>query len=240
MKNLFISVFLVTLLTYPQLMSGQGNNTSWLSADIGYRSSWILNQNMYGNQELDYSIKFSFSGAVSYKYFMSRYGYSLGLGIGSLGQNYKGEMAGANAVRKVNMTYLQLPVLGMYKLGGYNQKSWVAVGPQLMCLLSAQQDFDRKRGGRATPNPEMMILGKTDITNRFNLFDVMLAFEYVNVFSYEYTEKIKWFLSFNGGIGLTDINKKGYRIPNTHNVYGGSHNFYVGIRFGMMSNPREM
>jgi len=247
MKNLFTAVFIVAILASPIFALGQKNNTSWISADLGANNTWILNQNMYGNTELPYSATIGYSGELSYHHFIDKYGYSAGLGIANLGQNYEGEMAGANAKRKVNLTYLELPVMGMYNLGGKRRQTWLSVGPQFMFLLSARQDFSRT-GERLIPHPELMSQGSVNVINRFKPVDIMLAFGLTNFFPikihdvipYRSSEKIIWSLSLEGALGLTDINQKQFQISNTHNVYAGSHNFYLGIRVGIMSNLKEM
>ena len=247
MKNLCEALFIVTVLLSPMLTFGQQKNTSWISADIGANNTWILNQNMYGNPELPYIAKFGYSGEISYQHFNNVNGYSVGFGIANLGQKYEGEMAGAYAQRKVNLTYLKLPVRGIYNLGGKRQRTWLSVGPQLMFLLDARQDFNRT-GESLIPDPELMSQGSVNMTSRFKPLDVMLAFGLTdffpikvrNVIPFRASEKIMWSLSLDGAIGLSDINQKQYQISNMHNEYAGSHNFYLGIRIGIMSNLKEM
>jgi len=247
MKNLCAALFFVTILLSPILTLGQQKNTSWISAGIGANNTWILNQNMYGNPELPYLAKFGYSGQISYQHFNNVKGYSVGFGIVNLGQKYEGDMAGAYAKRKVNLTYLKLPVMGMYNLGGKRQRTWLSVGPQFMFLLAARQDFNRT-GDRLIPNPELISQGRINIINRFNPVDVMLAFGLTdffpikvrNVIPFRTSEKIMWSLSLDGAVGLSDINQKQYQISNTHNEYAGSHNFYLGIRIGIMWNLKEM
>jgi hypothetical protein len=43
-------------------------------------------------------------------------------------------------------------------------------------------------------------------------------------------------LSFNTAIGLTDINDIEWKIPQLDGTYTGSHNFYVGVKAGLMFN----
>jgi hypothetical protein len=47
-------------------------------------------------------------------------------------------------------------------------------------------------------------------------------------------------LSLNSAIGLTDINNTAWRIPNTHDAYGKSHNFYVGLKVGFMYKIKRL
>lgn len=238
-------IFLAIILACPMLMLGQKNNFSILSLDFGANSAWILNQNMYGNPELNYNLKFGLSGVVSYKYFISKYGYSVGLGLGNLGQKYSGSMAGADAKLRINLTYLELPVLGMYKLGGNKQQTWISFGPQLMYLVSAQQDFQRNNG-QLIPEPEMLSPGSTDVINRYNIIDIMMAVEATHIFASKFTNikpfrsdrKTMWALSVKSAIGLTDLNSPESRVSSSRNLYAGSHNFYLGVNIGYMFNSQ--
>lgn len=239
----FTYISLAIILAFPMITLGQVNNLSFLSLDLGANSTWILNQNMYGNPELNYNLKFGFSGVASYKYFINKYGYSVGLGLINLGQKYSGNMVGADAKLRINHMYLELPVLGMYKLGDNKKQTWISFGPQLMYLLSAQQDFQRDNG-QIIPEPEMLNPGSTDVISRFNIFDIMLAFEVTHIYTYKFTnvgpfksnQKTMWALSLKSAIGLTDINSPEFRESSTRNLYAGSHNFYLGVNIGYMFN----
>lgn len=246
MKNFIKVVILAAIIASPMfVLAQQINRTSWLSGDFGAYNTWILNQNMYGNQELPYTVKTGFSGGLGFTYLSYKNGYSMGLRVANLGQSYSGSMAGANAKRKVNLTYLQLPVMFMHQLDGRFKTTWLEFGPQFMYLLSAHQDFSRN-DGRPIVDLHTMSEGHVNVTNRFNPFDVMLKVGLTNMFTstskyklpYRPTEKLIWTLSLDGAIGLTDINKKQFQIENTHQIYGASHNFYVGIRIGVMQKVK--
>jgi hypothetical protein len=241
MKKIITYAVIAVLSAYPLYTLGQGSQSSLISADLGINNTMILNQNAYGNQEMPYSAKFGFSGVASYKHFINKYGYSVGLGYINLGQKYSGDLAGTNARRTISLNYIKVPITMMYNLGGKHQQTWLSVGPQIMILLSARQDFTRE-GGRELPNPELLINGNTNVINRFKPVDVMLNFEVTRLFAFWATNippykpagKLMWSLALDGAIGLTDINQKDYQLENTHNVYAGSHNFYLGIKLGLM------
>ena len=246
MKNFFKAVVFVAISIIPLFTLGQQiNRTSWISGDFGVNNTWILNQNMYGNQELPYSPKVGFSGGLGFTYLSYTNGYSTGLRIANLGQSYSGSMAGVNAKRKVNLTYLQLPVMAMHQMSGRFKTTWLEFGPQFMYLLSAHQDFSRN-DGRPIVDLQTMSEGHVNVKNRFNPFDVMLKVGLTNMFTstskyklpYRPTEKLIWTLSLDGAIGLTDINQKQFQTENTHHIYGTSHNFYVGIRIGIMQKVK--
>jgi hypothetical protein len=131
----------------------------------------------------------------------------------------------------------------MYRLGDNNQLTWISVGPQLMYLVSAQQNFQRDNG-QLIPEPEMLSPGSTDVISRFNLIDIMLAFETTHIFASKFTSvkpfnsdhKTMWTLSLKGAIGLTDINSPEFRVSSTRNLFAGSHNFYLGVNIGYLFN----
>lgn len=241
MNKIFALTIFATLLANSLSTLGQGIKSSLVSVDFGMNNTMILNQNTYGNQEMPYSPKFGFSGLASYKHFINNYGYSLGLGFINMGQKYVGDMAGTYTRRKINLACLQVPLTVMYNLRGKHHHTWLSAGPQFMILLSARQDFDRE-AGRVLPNPELLINGNTDVINRFNPADVMLNFEVSRLFAFRATNilpykpagKLMWSASLDGSIGITDINQQAYQLENTHNVYGGSHNFYIGMKIGLM------
>ena len=239
MKALTIACILVNLLTLPFYTSAQDENTSYLSANAGLNSIWIMNQNMYGNQELDYATKLGIAGEVKYNMYLSKTGYSIGLGMLNLGQNYSGAMSDGDATRKVNLTYIEMPVMWMVGFVPLRERKWVMFGPQFMFLLSANQTFTRS-GGNPLPFPQYMQTGTSDITKRFNPMDVMLAVELPQVISFSsLNQRVKWFFSVKAAYGLTDMNRKEYRIPNSTSVYKASHNFYFGVNLGVLSKLKE-
>jgi hypothetical protein len=243
MKKVYIYLLLAQLVAVPLFALGQRNNFSLIAVDIGLNNTLILNQNAYGNPEMAYEPKLGFSGMVSFRNFTGKYGYSIGLGMANLGQNYSGEMAGTAALRTVHLNYLQIPLMGMYSLGGRKKQTWIMFGPQFMFLLSARQDFSRY-GGRIIPNPDLLNQGSSNVVNRFNPLDIMLAMELTQLFSpergntpsYKSRANKMWSLSLKAAVGLTDINRKAFQLDNTQNVYAASRNFYLGMNLGFLIN----
>jgi hypothetical protein len=98
-------------------------------------------------------------------------------------------------------------------------------------LLNAQQEYYRK-GGDPLPNPEGMKVG--DIRERFNKTDVALNFAINKMYKMNSSDNVMFLLSFNTAIGLTDINSIEWKTPQIDGTYSGSHNFYIGIKAGLM------
>jgi hypothetical protein len=241
MKYVYLSVFLIAIIASPIFVPGQKTCSAWVSTEFGVYNTWILNQNMHKNPEMNYSPKISYAYEISYKRFMDNYGLSVGLGVARLGQRYSGEISGTEALRRINLKYLEMPLMLIYKLGGSNRQTWISFGPQLLYLLSTQQDFDHTGAG-PNSNTELISPATLDAINIFNQIDVMLAFELSNIFSSKSTavfpfrnSRFAWTLSIVSAIGLTDINHKEFQNKRTYDLYQGSHNFYIGVRIGLMN-----
>jgi hypothetical protein len=73
-----------------------------------------------------------------------------------------------------------------------------------------------------------------DVRNRFNSTDVALTFALNKMYKIEGTDNAMFVFSFNTSFGLTDINDIEWRIPQIDGTYTGSHNFYIGLKAGLM------
>jgi hypothetical protein len=215
----------------------QSAKSTWMTTSLGLNSCWILNQNSYGNQELDYGTKFGINASIGANYFINnQYGISTGIAFGNLGQNYQGEQADANATRKINLKYIQVPLLVMKQLRDPQSPCWLTFGPQLMFLASASQTYSREEGSEL-PHPEYLPEGKKDVTKWYKPADVMLNLGYTKVNYVRTNDKVRMMWTINMAYGLFDINAEEYQIENIHGEYKPSHNFYIGAQIGLMFNP---
>jgi hypothetical protein len=232
MKKYILTLSLIVPVLFGVKVNAQQKGSIWLNVVTGVNSTWILNQNAYGNQEMEYGIKFGYTGGVGVSYFHDRnWGFNGSLLTSQLGQNYAGYQGGAEAVRKVKLLYLEVPLLVMKNIPDMLNPTWISFGPDVMLLLNAKQDYSRD-GGSPLPNPEGMISG--DTRDRFKTADVALNLSLNRMYTMNYSRKMMFLISLNSSLGLTDINKSAWQIPNTHDYYGKSHNFYIGIKVGMM------
>ena len=210
----------------------QRSHSLWVSGAAGMNSNWILNQNAYGNQEMEYATSFSPSGGIGMMYFKNRdWGFSGSAYMSKLGQRYSGYQAGATALRKVKLYYIEVPLMLMKQIPDMNYPTWISAGPSVMLLFKAQQEYSRD-GGSDLPHPDGMAVG--DITKRFKPLDVALNVSLNRMLELNYSRSVMFLLSLNSSFGLLDINSSGYQLPNTHNIYAASHNFYIGIKVGLM------
>lgn len=237
MKKLVFSLLLVLLILTGNISFAQLSGSTWLTTSLGLNSCWLLNQNAYGNQEMDYATTFGIQGTIGANYYInSEYGISTGVGFGNFGQNYQGDQGGATATRKVHLNYIQVPIFGMKQLCDPQTPCWLTFGPQLMFLTSATQNYTRD-AGNPLPHPEYLPEGKKDVTKWYKPADVMLNLGYTKVYMLRTSDNVRMMWSVNGAMGIFDVNAKDYQIENIHGEYKSSHNFYIGAQIGLMFNP---
>jgi hypothetical protein len=232
MKKSLFFVLLILLVSFSSM--AQPARSLWLDARAGLNTSFIVNQNAYGNGELDYATTFGFTAGPGASYFLSdKWGVNTSIIWAKIGQNYSGLQSSGNAKRKVMINYLELPLLAMRRIVKAKQPTWIAFGPELLLLTSAKQDYNREDGG-PLPNKNSMVEGITNIKDRFNPVDLALNITLSKIYDIYTNSKFRLLVSANLAYGLTDINSKNWHTPNLQNKYAGSHNFYVGIKIGLM------
>lgn len=236
MKKYIMRLVIVFLISFSIKVQAQQRGSMWVNVISGVNNTWIINQNAYGNQEVEYSSAFGMTGGLGMSYFYNRkWGFSGSVLASQLGQNYKGYQAGAVADRKVKLLYLEIPLMVMKDVLDMTYPTWISFGPDVLILLNAKQEYNRD-GGSQLPNPEGMYEG--DTRDRFKPADVAVNLSLNRMYTLNYSRKLMLLLSLNSAIGLTDINKSAWQIPNKHDVYGRSHNFYIGMKIGLMYKVR--
>ena len=232
MKKLGLGYIILFMLLFSFEVKSQQVHSLWISAVPGFNSNWILNQNAYGNQEFEYASRFGLSGGLGVTYFYRKHwGFNSSFLLSQMGQNYSGYQAGGVAERKIKLSYLEVPLLFMRELPYMQYPTWVSFGPDVLILLNANQKYARN-GGNPLPNPEGMIDG--NVKDRYKPIDIAVNFAVNRMYNLDYFRKMMFLFSANSTIGLTDINTTDWQIPNKHNIYKGSHNFYIGLKVGIM------
>jgi hypothetical protein len=230
-KSGLVYILIFLLLLTVEVKSQQAHSV-WINAVSGINNSWIINQNAYGNPEFEYSTTFGLTGGLGATYFYKRHwGLNGSLMVSKLGQNYSGVQAGGDADRKISLTYLEIPLMIMRDIPGMPYPTWISYGPDVLILLNANQKYSRI-GGNPIRNPEGMIDGNVKV--RYKFADIALSFSVNRMYNLDYFRKIMLLFSANTAFGLTDINSKDWQIPNSHDIYSGSHNFYIGVKVGLM------
>jgi hypothetical protein len=212
----------------------------YLEPVVGFNTRWIVNQDIYGNAEMDYATSYSLSVGLRMYYFLNNnIGFNAGFGFRKMGQNYEGDQRGASARREVSLGYIQLPVMAMFAMSGHEYPTWFSIGPQVCFLTSAKQYFSREEGGSPLVNPEYLPDGTIDVHDWYKPVDVMIGIEFNKMYTLNKLPRLTLNYTFEGAYGIFDINSKEYQIPNVRGIYKGSHNMYFGFRFGLLYNTTK-
>lgn len=236
MMKSFKSVAVIFLLLLAINCKAQTKGSVWLHPILGFNTNWILNQNCYGNPEMDYASSFGLTGGVGLCYFHKEdLAFDASLLISKLGQNYKGDQLGTPATRGLKFTYIELPLTVKKKISKSDDdnSTWLCLGPEIMFLTKATQDYSRI-GGQPLQKPQNLTPG--DIKDRIKPIDIALKFSAEKMYRLKRTDDMLLVVAFDSSIGLMDFNTKAWQIKNIQGDYSGSHNFYFGIKFGVMFN----
>jgi hypothetical protein len=230
-KLLFIALLLMVAAT------GNVSAQKGLSVGVGvnYNGIFILNQNAYGMEELDYKPTTAFAGNLGLGYnFFNWLGVKMEIGYTPMGQKYYDNKDNPVITRDIKLTYITLPLMLRFSVGGKMLRFYAAAGPQFAFLTSAKQDY-LKNGLPLSKfyNNEIhdsIDVSKHDIKNRYQSMDIMARLDFgldiiiVNHFGINF--------GISSAYGLTDINASDWRLMNGKGEYKASHNFYAGLSLG--------
>jgi len=199
---------------------------------------WIVNQNFYGEPEVEYAPKIGYAASFNIGYnFTENISVMTELQYSAQGQKYddKQEIGGIkyNTKRDINLRYLNIPIFFKYAFGTENTKFRFMVGPQIGILLDAQQEYFRD-GERIPSYADYAegFIGKFDVTepkikDRFDNTEISIVLDVgpdINLSDL-------FFISAGARInyGFKDINVAKYRIKDMDGEYKPSHNFWGGL-----------
>jgi hypothetical protein len=218
-----------------------------LGARAGVGFPAIINQNNYGQSELDYVISAKPMGSVFLGYNLENDNeIQLRLAYRSQGQKYKGTAQTTTYEREIKMNNIEL--IGIYRLDfaspfNVTDKLYFMLGPRLNFVLSVDQEFkindqstdfltyvnDRKNPNEA----EILALGAPDDDKEFFTDYDLGLFGGVGYESMIH-EQLYWNVEFVGSVGITDINQFRWKLPNREkSIYEASYNFIGGINIGV-------
>jgi len=202
----------------------------------------IMNQNFYGEPEVDYAPKMGYAAGFNLGYnFTESLGVMSEIQYSLQGQKYEGKQSlngtSYEVVRDIDLRYLNIPLLFKFSSGDKMVRFRFLVGPQLGILLDATQDYTRngKKLGTPAENNDgiTFITDDDDIKDRFDKYDIGIVGDVGADF--HVTDDICITAGLRGNYGFRDINKREYRIDDfggeyapSHNVWGG---LYVGIQY---------
>jgi len=205
-----------------------------------FNTLWIINQNSYGAEEYDYTLKTGVGGGLVLGYnFTDHIGLQTELNSIKMGQNYENSH-GTGQVRKYNTSYIGIPLLLKYTSGEGTVKFYGQIGPQFNFLSNANIEYTDTSATTSVTISAKDRFSKTDVGLNFGLganIDI-LPHLYLNAgLSFYY--------------GFTDINSKTatadplaydpngtgsgtWRWPSPVNhKYEASHNGYGGLDVGI-------
>ena len=217
-------------------VAGFGQKGMYLGIGGFVGSSGIVNQNAYGNPELDYEFPFSYGFSLNVGYGITdNIGAKMEIGYARLGQKYSDVRGDTSFTRDIQTGYLTVPVLFKYNSAGKTARFYFCAGPEFAFLLSAEQEYlaDGSQYNRTMTNldGETFNVGDPDIQDRVSSIDIMARVDMgVDI-------SLTGNLILNAGLtmnyGLTDLNAPAYRLEDYSGNYNPSHNFYGGITMGL-------
>ena len=239
MKDSIKILFIFLLFSATNIYAQKGKELM-IGAGGAFTGVLIMNQNFYGEPEVEYAPKFGYAANFNLGYnidghagIMTEVQYSL------QGQKYndKQNIGGIKyeVDRDISLAYLNFPLFFKYAFGEQETRFRFLVGPQLGLLLSAEQEYLRdgqKLGTEATDlDGNTFITDDKDITDRFEKIDYGVALDV----GADFHLSKQWLLSagFRMNYGFTDINAAAYRIKDIDNEYSPSHNVWGGIYFSI-------
>ncbi len=203
----------------------------------GYGSVWIINQNNYGIQEMDY--EYTWGGGFNFQAgynFNNNIGVFTEVGVLNQGQKYQDVLHNEEVKRSVDLKYLNIPVFFKYSYGESRARFRLLVGPQFCFLQKAEQtyqvngeDFSEEKEDK---DGNVFNVGSKDITERYNSMDIAIVLD-LGADIFLVTDML--YLSAGARIfyGVTDINASAYQLDNYDGKYEPSHNAGVTFMLGL-------
>jgi len=202
--------------------------------------TFIVNQNMYGQPEMDYAPTIGGNVFIAAGYnFSQRYGLRIEPGLSWQGQSYDDnqtiEGVTYATTRDINLNYFKVPILFRFTPGAGNNKFHLMAGPELAFLMSADQEYLRD-GEPAPPfysdEAGMMINpSQEDIKDRYNGMDLGLVID--AGIDIKLSESLFLNLGARLTYGFLDMNADEWQLKNMSGEYNASHNFTGGITVGI-------
>lgn len=239
MKKLAFILFSVFLISSFSLKAQKGKELV-IGANGALTGVFIMNQNFYGEPEVDYAPKLGYAVSLNLGYnFTENLGIMGEVQYSLQGQKYEGKQSFEGNTYEVNrnidLRYINIPLLFKYSYGTKLVRFRFYVGPQLGILLDATQEY--KRNGQTIGTPaedndgESFVTDKKDIKDRFDKYD----FGFVGDVGADFhvTKDIYLTAGLRGNYGFMDINEESYRIKDLDDEYLPSHNVWGGLYFGI-------
>jgi hypothetical protein len=239
----------------PLLSIGQfgGDRAFYIGLKADVQSSGIANQNNYGQNEMDYGINpgVGVGGVFTYQLntkhaLLAEVSYQTG------GQDYDDRFKGRHFMKDVQYHLLSIPIafrhmlsktVGYSGVGAESKPIWYILGglqidkiisPEIEWYLDGVEteflDFVLEGSNPNQAQIESMGAPASD-EQLFTDWDCM--FLGAGGFQLFLNSALHMTIELRGGIGITDINAKPWRLKNNDGVYAASRNSFLGLHIGM-------
>ncbi len=235
MKKYFLITIVFSLLLTSSSIAQKGKELIF-GAGGAVTSVWIMNQNFYGEPEVDYAPKMGYAISFNLGYnFTENISAITELQYSLQGQKYEGKQNidgfKYKVKRDINLRYLNIPLFFKYAFGTEDVKFRVLAGPQIGILLEATQDYTRdgkKQGGELINlDGDSFVPYASNITDRFEQIDISMTFDIGA--DIHISDKFYVSAGIRGNYGFKDINAPAYRMDDLDGEYTPSHNAWGGL-----------
>lgn len=221
-----------------------------LKGDV--QNAGIANQNNYGQNEMDYGANLGLGGGVVVTYLLNpKSALFAEITYQTGGQNYDDAFKGRNFEKEVQYGLVSVPIAFRYRLseavgysgvGAESKPVWFVLGGlQVNKILSPEIDWylDGMETGfmefvleGGNPNQaEIESLGTpANDEEFFTQWDLM--FIGAGGFQLFLTPVVHLTAEVRGGLGITDMNAKPWRLKNNDGIYAASRNSFLGLHVG--------
>lgn len=236
----YVLLAIISMLMFPWSTNAQKGKEIIIGGGAAFTSVWILNQNFYGEPELNYAPKVGYAVSFNLGYhFTENLGFQTEIQYSMQGQKYDDKQiideVKYDAKRDITLRYINVPLLIKYAFGTSSTKFRFMAGPQISYLLEATQEYTRD--GKKLGTTAINLNGKefrTDagnISNRFQEYDVSIVGDLGA--DIHLNDKLFFSPGIRINYGLTDINEEAYHLPDKDGEYTPSHNFWFGCYIGL-------
>jgi hypothetical protein len=226
----------------------------FLSPELSFGTSFIVNQNNYGYSEMGYLLTYGaqYGAMIGWDNYLQK-SFKTGIIVSQWGQRYQEVVEGQNITKAVRMYYVQIPATYKYVFGrkrGYDHEvfsPYVFGSARIGYPFAADVSFFREQedgsmveedlvtfvttGGFNQNEEQIELLGNPEKDRHlFSWLDIDI--EVGGGYQYFITRTISLFAEAHIVYGILDINASEWRFRNNHNTYAASHNLYGGIKVG--------
>ncbi len=246
-------IIVLALMWIGQLGSAQSNRYGLhLQGKSSYLASVVVFQNSFGYRELDYGYTsgYKVGGLIGYE-LNNQSVVEGGLTFLYGGQDYRDMFGGVNNFKSIRYSYIYLPIsfkLYLEHVNNWDAKKGTALWfikagfqPGLMLNAKTTWEIDGQQvslldfANQFDDNPHEEILNQMgnplhDI-DLFSRLDIMFIGELG--FHFFLQEDLSLLISLEGGLGLTDLNAKPWRLTSPKGEYDVSRTGFFGINLGV-------